>query len=56
MDGCDVDALRVLRLAGHVKAVIPKPVRTLDGYGQPPAEVTAITALGRQMIERFPMR
>ena len=54
MDGADVDALRVLSLAGHVKATIPRPVRTLDGYDQPPATVTAITALGQSMMKRFP--
>jgi len=54
--GEDVDALRVLVLAGHVKAVIPHPVRTLDGHDQPPATVTAITRLGRQMVERFSHR
>ncbi|NGM89932.1 hypothetical protein G5B35_21795, partial [Parapusillimonas sp. SGNA-6] len=42
--GSDVDAVRVLSLAGHVKATIPKPVRTLDGYDQPPATVMAITS------------
>lgn len=52
--GRDVDSLRVLRMAGHVKADIPKPVRTLDGYDQPPATVEAITALGRSMLRRFP--
>ncbi|HEY2256113.1 MAG TPA: hypothetical protein VGI11_10785 [Variovorax sp.] len=51
-----VDALRVLSLAGHVKATIPKPVRTLDGYEQPPATVTEITALGRSMLKRFPLQ
>lgn len=52
--GADVDALRVLTLAGHVKAMIPRPVRTMDGYEQPPATVTAITPLGRSMMKRFP--
>lgn len=55
-DGADVDALRVLRLAGHVKASIPKPVRTMKGHDQPPATVLAITALGRSMMQRFPRR
>jgi hypothetical protein len=53
-DGADVDGLRILKMAGHVRAEIPAPVRTLTGYQQPPALVTAITALGRQMLERFP--
>ncbi|MET0542516.1 MAG: hypothetical protein ABWZ88_12240 [Variovorax sp.] len=54
--GRDVDAVRVLTLAGHIKATIPKPVRTLDGYDQPPAVVASITSLGRSMIKRFPRR
>ena len=54
--GAQVDALRILSLAGHVKATIPKPVRTLDGYEQPPAVVTEITSLGRSMLKRFPLR
>ncbi|WP_232324575.1 hypothetical protein [Variovorax sp. WDL1] len=53
-NGADVDAVRVLSLAGHVKATIPPPVRTMDGYEQPPATVTAITPLGRSMMKRFP--
>lgn len=53
-DGEDVDAVRLLALAGHVRADIPRPVRTLSGYHQPPATVTALTALGHQMVERFP--
>jgi hypothetical protein len=52
--GADIDAVRVLSLAGHIKATIPKPVRTLDGFDQPPATVTAITSLGRSMLKRFP--
>ncbi len=55
-DGESIDAVRVLTLAGHVVAVIPRPVRTLSGYHQPPATVTAITRLGRQMLRRFPRR
>jgi len=54
--GADIDALRVLSLAGHVTAVIPRPVRTLTGYDQPPATVKAITPLGRKMLRRFPRR
>ncbi|MDM0034200.1 hypothetical protein QTI33_18850 [Variovorax sp. J22P271] len=54
--GAEIDALRVLSLAGHVKATIPKPMRTLDGYAQPPALVNEITSLGRTMLRRFPMR
>jgi hypothetical protein len=54
--GGNIDALRVLSMAGHVMAVIPRPVRTLSGYDQPPATVNAITPLGRQMLRRFPRR
>jgi hypothetical protein len=49
-----IDKLRVLRLAGHVEAEIPHPLRTLAGYDQPPATVTAITAIGRRMLKLFP--
>lgn len=53
--GEEVDSLRVLRLAGHVKATIPLPVRTLHGYDQPPATVEAVTPLGHWMLRRFPL-
>ena len=53
--GDDVDGLRILKMAGHVKAQIPPPVRTLSGYDHPPAVALEITPLGRQMLERFPM-
>jgi len=54
--GGDIDAVRVLSMAGHVNAVIPRPVRTLTGYDQPAATVNAITPLGRKMLRRFPQR
>ena len=54
--GAQVDAVRVLSLAGHVRASIPKPIRTLEGYEQPPAVVNEITSLGRSMLRRFPVR
>lgn len=54
--GDDVDGLRILKIAGHVRAEIPPPVRTLSGYDQPPAVALAITPLGWQMLERFPLR
>ena len=53
--GDDVDGLRILKMAGHVKAQIPPPVRTLSGYEQPPAVALSITPLGRRMLERFPL-
>lgn len=56
IDGSDIDAVRVLALAGHVRAEVPRPVRTMQGHHQPPATVLAITALGRSMIRRFPAR
>jgi len=54
--GDDIDAVRILALAGHVKALIPKPLRTLDGYEQPPATVVSLTSLGLSMLKRFPRR
>jgi hypothetical protein len=54
--GEEVDGLRVLYLAGHVKATIPLPVRTLHGYDQPPATVEAVTPQGLRMLRRFPMK
>ena len=53
--GDDVDGLRILKMAGHVTAEIPSPVRTLSGYDQPPAVALSITPLGRRMLERFPL-
>jgi hypothetical protein len=53
-EGSLIDALRVLRLAGHVSATIPRPIRTLSGYEQPPATVDAITPMGRRLLKRFP--
>lgn len=55
-EGEQIDALRVLSMAGHVVAVIPRPVRSLTGYDQPPATVNAITPLGQQMLRKFPPR
>ena len=54
--GDDVDGLRILSMAGHVKANIPPPVRTLSGYEQPPAVVFSITSNGRRMLDRFPLQ
>jgi hypothetical protein len=54
--GDDIDAVRILTLAGHVKALIPRPLRTLEGYEQPPATVMALTSLGLSMLKRFPRR
>lgn len=54
--GDDVDGLRILSMAGHVKATIPPPVRTLSGYEQPPAVVLSITSNGWRMLDRFPLQ
>jgi hypothetical protein len=51
----DVDGLRILKMAGHVKADIPPPVRTLSGYEQPPAVALSITPMGKRMLYRFPL-
>ena len=53
-DGQDVDGVRLLVLAGHIRAEVPRPVRTVEGgHHQPPATVTAITSLGRRMVRLF---
>lgn len=54
--GENVDAVRILALAGLIKATIPSPVRTLHGHEQPPATVSEITRLGQQMLRKFPRR
>ena len=52
--GGEVDAVRVLMLAGHVRAEIPRPLRTLDGgHHQPPATVVEVTPLGRRTVRRL---
>lgn len=50
----EVDVIRILVLAGHLKATIPPEVRTLSGIHQPPATVTAIISLGRMLLQSFP--
>ncbi len=53
-NGGDIDAVRILVLAGHVKALVPAPTRQPFGPTvQPPATVTEITRLGRLMLQRF---
>lgn len=52
--GEEIDGLRILSLAGLVKADIPPPQRTLTGYDQPPGTALEITRLGRSMLHRFP--
>ena len=52
----DVDFIRILVLAGHLKAAISPPITTYAAaVDPPPAVVTAITPLGRQMLECFPL-
>ena len=55
VDDDEVEAVRLLVMAGHAKASVPAPVRTLSGHDQPPAVVTEITPLGRVFLERFPV-
>jgi len=52
-EATDLDHLEVLVLAGHARATIPEPVRTLEGYLRPPATVLEITRLGRQAMAMF---
>ena len=44
----DVEDIRLLFMAGHVKATFAPPAAA------PAAVVTAITSLGRQMLRSFP--
>ncbi|VWX63652.1 conserved hypothetical protein [Burkholderiales bacterium 8X] len=52
--GANIDAVKILSLAGHIRAHIPRPVRTLTGFSQPDATVLELTPLGRSMLKRFP--
>lgn len=52
--GEEIDGLRILSLAGLVKASIPPPQRTLTGYDQPAGLALEITRLGHSMLQRFP--
>jgi len=53
----EIDFVRILMLAGHLKAAIPPPITSPAGVvvDQPPAVVTAITPLGRRMLRSFPL-
>ncbi|MDR6536696.1 hypothetical protein [Variovorax soli] len=55
-DAGHVDAVRILIAAGLVVAMVPRPVRTKNRFEQPPATVTKVTRLGKQMLQRFPRR
>jgi hypothetical protein len=51
--GEEVDAVHILKLAGHVEAVLAKAVRTPTGWMRPTATVTQINPSGRQMLRMF---
>lgn len=53
VNGSEIDALRILVLAGHVRADIPAPLRTLGGHHQPPATVSEVTDRGRRLARRL---
>lgn len=54
VDGEEVDAVRMLALAGHVRAQIPPPLRLLaGGHHQPPATVVEVTPLGLDTVRHF---
>ena len=56
-DAGNIDAVRILIAAGLVVAMVPRPVRTTKNrFEQPPATVTKVTRLGKQMLQRFPKR
>jgi hypothetical protein len=54
--GQDVDAVHILKVAGHVEAVLAKAIRTPLGWMRPTATVTKITRSGRRMLRLFPSR
>jgi hypothetical protein len=53
--GSDVDAVHILLLGGHVRAIMEKAVRAPSGWEHPTATVTEITRTGRRMLQCFPM-
>ena len=55
-DPGNIDAVRILIAAGLVVAMVPRPLRTKNRFEQPPATVTKVTRLGKQMLQRFPSR
>lgn len=52
--GKSVDAVRVLHLAGHVKATFTPPSKEGSGYASARAKVTEVTPNGKRMLSRFP--
>jgi hypothetical protein len=59
-DHGEIETLRILKLGGSIKAVIPESPRLPGGLhpsqGQAPATVDEITKLGRILLERFAKR
>ncbi|WP_162586216.1 hypothetical protein [Variovorax sp. RA8] len=57
VDDGDIETLRILKLAGSIKAAIPEAAHSPGdlhrGQRQLPATVDEITRLGRAMLERF---
>lgn len=52
--GEEVDAVRMLMLAGHIRAQIPPPLRLLaGGHHQPPATIVEVTPLGIDTARRL---
>lgn len=52
--GETVDAIRVLSLAGHIKASFNNPMAKGPDYARPKALVVELTPQGARMIKRFP--
>ncbi|MGK6307332.1 hypothetical protein [Variovorax sp. DT-64] len=57
VDDGEIETLRILKLAGSIKAAIPEAMHPAGGLHrsqrQLPATVDEITRLGRTMLERF---
>jgi hypothetical protein len=49
--GNDVDAVHILKLAGHVEAVLAKAVKTPSGWLPPTATVMEITPSGQRILK-----
>jgi hypothetical protein len=60
VDNGDIETLRILKLAGSIKAAIPEATRLPGGLNQPhrqlPATVDEITRIGRSLLSRFASR
>jgi hypothetical protein len=57
VDDGDIETLRILKLAGSIKAAIPEATRLPGGLNQShrqlPATVDEITTIGRSLLYRF---